>query len=93
MDGQLFCIGSPMQLSSKFGGYLMMTITSTEDHAQQVQAFVKQLAPSAQLKYHLGGTQKFILDVNDVKLSQVKLISIFLPLVSYIFFYNIDIDQ
>ena len=38
IDGQLFCIGSPKELSSKFGGYLVLTITTTsEEHNKAVQ--------------------------------------------------------
>ena len=71
VDGELFCLGNPKELASRFGGYLVLTIHSHEEHGKAVQSFVQRIAPRAVIKYALGGTFKFQIPLADVTLSQV----------------------
>lgn len=72
VDGQLVCIGNPKELTARYGGYMVFTITTPiGSDVQQAAAFVKQLCPSARSTYALGGTQKYELPTSEVSLSQV----------------------
>ncbi|KAL3145247.1 hypothetical protein ABBQ32_000991 [Trebouxia sp. C0010 RCD-2024] len=72
VDGQLVCIGNPKELTARYGGYVVFTVTTpTGSDVQKAAAFVKQLCPSARPTYALGGTQKYELPTSEVSLSQV----------------------
>lgn len=71
VDGQLVCIGNPKEITSRYGGYLVMTITVAAGQESAARAFVERLAPNARLTYSVGGTLKFELPSNEVSLSGV----------------------
>jgi ABC-type multidrug transport system ATPase subunit len=71
VDGTLVCVGHPKALTSRYGGYLVFTITTPPAEEQQADALVRRLSPGARLTYALGGTRKYELPTNDVTLPAV----------------------
>lgn len=71
VDGQLVCIGNPKEITSRYAGYLVFTITVPQDQEASVQELVRQMSPNALLTYELGGTFKYELPVADISLSGV----------------------
>ncbi|KAL0046688.1 hypothetical protein WJX82_007270 [Trebouxia sp. C0006] len=72
VDGQLVCIGNPKELTARYGGYLVFTVTTPVGRdVDEAAAFVQQLCPSARTTYAVGGTQKYELPTSEVSLSQV----------------------
>ncbi|KAL0019993.1 hypothetical protein WJX79_010913 [Trebouxia sp. C0005] len=72
VDGQLVCIGNPKELTARYGGYMVFTVTTpVGPDVAEAAAFVQQLCPSARPTYALGGTQKYELPTSEVSLSQV----------------------
>ncbi|KIZ06631.1 hypothetical protein MNEG_1315 [Monoraphidium neglectum] len=71
VDGRLVCIGNPKEITSRYGGYLVMTLTVAAGQESQARAFVERLAPSARLTYSVSSTLKFELPSDEVSLSGV----------------------
>ncbi|GFR42637.1 hypothetical protein Agub_g3573 [Astrephomene gubernaculifera] len=71
VDGQLVCIGNPREITSRYAGYLVFTITVGSGHEDAAQALVKRMSPHARLTYALGGTFKYELPTSDVSLAGV----------------------
>ncbi|GBF94154.1 ABC transporter A family [Raphidocelis subcapitata] len=71
VDGQLVCIGNPKEITSRYGGYLVMTLTVAAGQESAARALVARLSPSARLTYSVGGTLKFELPTEEVSLSSV----------------------
>ena len=71
VDGRLVCIGNPKEITSRYGGYLVMTLTVAPGHEADARAFVTALSPSARLTYSVGGTLKFELPTAEASLSGV----------------------
>ena len=72
VDGAMRCVGNPKELTSRYGGFLVLTITAVPARAAESEAFIRSLVPGAVLTYKLGGTMKF-----DLPLEQASLASIF----------------
>jgi ABC-type multidrug transport system ATPase subunit len=73
VDGSLRCVGNPKELTSRYGGFLVLTLTTGSAlGAAAAQAFVKEMSPNAQLTYSLGATLKF-----DLPLAENNLASVF----------------
>ena len=72
VDGAMRCVGNPKELTSRYGGFLVLTITAVPSRAPESEAFIRSLVPGAVLTYKLGGTMKF-----DLPLEQTSLASIF----------------
>jgi ABC-type multidrug transport system ATPase subunit len=73
VDGSLRCVGNPKELTSRYGGFLVLTLTTGSAlRAAEAEAFVKEMSPNAQLTYALGSTLKF-----DLPLSENNLASVF----------------
>ncbi len=68
VDGTLVCVGHPKALTSRYGGYLVFTITVPPAEEQQAEALVRRLSPGARLTYALGGTRKYELPTSEVTL-------------------------
>ncbi|DBA75618.1 TPA: hypothetical protein ACH3X2_009057 [Trebouxia sp. C0005] len=67
VDGQLVCIGNPKELTARYGGYMVFTVTTpVGPDVAEAAAFVQQLCPSARPTYALGGTQKYELPTSEV---------------------------
>ncbi|GFR42619.1 hypothetical protein Agub_g3550 [Astrephomene gubernaculifera] len=71
VGGRLVCIGNPREITSRYAGYLVFTITVGPGHEDAAQAFVKRMSPHARLTYALGGTFKYELPTSDVSLAGV----------------------
>ncbi|EFJ52407.1 hypothetical protein VOLCADRAFT_79211 [Volvox carteri f. nagariensis] len=71
VDGQLVCIGNPREITSRYAGYLVFTITVGPGHEDAAKAFVAHMSPNSRLTYALGGTFKYELPTADVSLSAV----------------------
>ena len=71
VDGKLVCIGNPKELSSRYGGYYMFTISVNEEDSAKALAFVKSMAPNATQTYAIAGTFKYQIPMTDIQLSQV----------------------
>ncbi len=71
VDGALRCVGNPKELTSRYGGFLILTLTTPPLRTADAEAFVRQLAPNAALTYKLGGTMKFDLPLREVTLAKV----------------------
>eukprot|EP00735_Rhodelphis_limneticus_P009812 TRINITY_DN2875_c1_g1::TRINITY_DN2875_c1_g1_i2::g.6040::m.6040 TRINITY_DN2875_c1_g1::TRINITY_DN2875_c1_g1_i2::g.6040 ORF type:complete len:991 (-),score=211.47,sp/Q8LPK0/AB8A_ARATH/42.77/0.0,ABC_tran/PF00005.22/1.5e-26,ABC2_membrane_3/PF12698.2/2.6e-14,AAA_21/PF13304.1/0.15,AAA_21/PF13304.1/1.5e-10,ABC2_membrane_4/PF12730.2/7.4e+02,ABC2_membrane_4/PF12730.2/0.00054,SMC_N/PF02463.14/0.0059,IstB_IS21/PF01695.12/14,IstB_IS21/PF01695.12/20,SRP54/PF00448.17/0.33,AAA_23/PF13476.1/8.1e+03,AAA_23/PF1347 len=71
VDGGLQCVGSPKELTRRFGGYFLLTITTPPENVADAEAFVYSLAPEAKRTYYLAGTQKFELPTQRTRLEVV----------------------
>jgi ABC-type multidrug transport system ATPase subunit len=71
VNGQLVCIGSPKEITSRHAGFLVFTITVAAGSADAAKQLVQGLSRSAVLTYELGGTLKYELPTSEVTLSQV----------------------
>lgn len=71
VDGSLQCIGNAKELKARFGGFYVLTITSSSSEEESIEHLVLQLSPRAAKIYHLSGTQKFELPKQDVKIADV----------------------
>ena len=69
--GRLQCVGSPKDLTARFGGYLSFTITTPPTQEAAAARIIKTMSPSAKLVYALGGTQKYELPLNEVEVDGV----------------------
>jgi hypothetical protein len=68
VDGTLVCIGNPKELTSRYGGYLVFTITTPLEQEAAAHALVTRMSPGARLTYALAGTRKYELPVQEVTL-------------------------
>jgi len=60
------CVGNPKKLTSRYGGFLVLTLTTTALRVADAEAFVRQLSPNAQRTYALGGTLKYDLPMSEL---------------------------
>lgn len=71
VDGQLVCIGAPREITSRYAGFLVFTITVAPECEGEARQFVSQLSPNAVLTYAVGGTLKYELPTSEVSLAGV----------------------
>jgi len=71
VDGSLRCVGNPKELTSRYGGFLVLTLTTTALRVAEAEAFVRKMSPGAQRTSALGGTLKFDLPLTEVNLASV----------------------
>lgn len=71
VDGQLVCIGNPKEITARYAGFLVFTITVPAEQEADARALVASLSPNAVLTYALGGTLKYELPSHEVSLSRV----------------------
>lgn len=71
VDGRLVCIGNPKEITSRYAGYLVFTITVPQAQEASARQLVTSFSPNAQLTYSVGGTLKYELPKTDVSLSGV----------------------
>jgi len=72
VDGRLVCVGNPKEVTSRYGGYYVFTLTVPAGQENAARRFAqRRLAPSARLTYSVGGTLKFELPTSEVTLSAV----------------------
>lgn len=66
VDGQFQCIGNPRELTARYGGTYVLTITTPPEQEQAVAELARALTPNAKCVYSLSGTQKFELPTSEV---------------------------
>ena len=71
VDGALRCVGAPKELTARYGGFLVLSLTTTALRVPDAEAFVRELAPNAQRTYALGGTLKYDLPLAETNLAAV----------------------
>jgi len=71
VDGALRCIGNPKELTARFGGFYILTITNEVGNENQVSEMVHSIAKEARITYSISGTQKFEISSDQVTLAQV----------------------
>lgn len=54
------------QLTARYGGLYMLTITTPANEEAEVRALANSLTPNAKMVYSLSGTQKFELPKSEV---------------------------
>jgi hypothetical protein len=64
-------VGNPREITSRYAGYLVFTLTVGPGHEAAAKAFVGSLSPNARLTYELGTTVKYELPTSDVSLAAV----------------------
>ncbi|PNH11475.1 ABC transporter A family member 12 [Tetrabaena socialis] len=71
VDGQLVCIGNPREITARYAGYFVFTLTVGHGHEEAAKAFVSHMSPNCRLTYALGSTVKYELPTADITLSGV----------------------
>ncbi|MEW5299847.1 MAG: hypothetical protein WDW36_002821 [Sanguina aurantia] len=71
VDGELVCIGAPKEITNRYAGYLVFTISVPESEEALARETVLAMSPNAKVSYSLAGTFKYELPTADVSLSQV----------------------
>ncbi|VVB04509.1 unnamed protein product [Arabis nemorensis] len=71
VDGSLQCIGNPKELKGRYGGSYVLTVTTSEEHEQEVEQLVHNISENVKKIYRTAGTQKFELPKQEVKIAKV----------------------
>mmetsp|Transcript_40231 Transcript_40231/g.119957 ORF Transcript_40231/g.119957 Transcript_40231/m.119957 type:complete len:1026 (-) Transcript_40231:846-3923(-) len=71
VDGRLVCIGNPKEITSRYAGYYVFTITVPPEEEAMAKQLVDSMSSNAVLTYALGGTLKYELPTCDISLSGV----------------------
>lgn len=71
VGGELVCIGSPNELTSRYGGFFVFTITVTEGSQHLIAPFVQEMCPTCRLTYSVAGTEKYEFPTKDITLDRV----------------------
>ncbi len=73
VDGQMRCIGTPSDLTTKFGEYILLTTSKSDSKTEEdIQQFVgANLSASLKEVYSFNGIQKFELPTRDVEYSVI----------------------
>ena len=61
----------PQELTSRYGGYYIFTITTPPEQEGGAEAAVRRMSPGARLTYALAGTRKYELPVGEVTLAGI----------------------
>ncbi|CAI5527514.1 unnamed protein product, partial [Closterium sp. Naga37s-1] len=69
--GKFACIGSAQELTARYGGRFIFTLTTPVDYEAAAARLALSLSVNARRIYNLSGTQKFELPVEDVRISDV----------------------
>ncbi|CAI5988674.1 unnamed protein product [Closterium sp. NIES-64] len=69
--GKFVCIGSAQELTARYGGRFIFTLTTPVDYEAAAAQLALSLSVNARRIYNLSGTQKFELPVEDVRISDV----------------------
>lgn len=71
VNGSLQCIGNPKELKGRYGGSYVLTMTTSEEHEQEVEKLVHSFSKNAKKIYRTLGTQKFELPKKETKIAEV----------------------
>lgn len=71
IGGQLRCIGTPLDLTARLGGFHLVTLSTPAAQAPAARNLLLSLCPEARLVYELGGTQRFEVQCGPAALKKV----------------------
>lgn len=71
VSGEFQCIGNPKELTSRYGGSFVFTVTTPPSEEKEAEKLALSLSRNAQKVYHLSGTQKFELPTDEVDVADV----------------------
>ncbi|KAG0620187.1 hypothetical protein M758_4G196700 [Ceratodon purpureus] len=71
VNGELQCIGNAKELTARYGGLYVLTITTPPEREIEAVGLAKSLTPNAKRIYGLSGTQKFELPKSEVSVATV----------------------
>ena len=71
--GELYCIDTPRMISSRYGGYVVFTVTTSDakDQIQMARELGESMNPGTELTYHVAGTQRFKIPLTHLSLKSV----------------------
>ncbi|KAL0440636.1 UNVERIFIED_CONTAM: ABC transporter A family member 7, partial [Sesamum radiatum] len=67
VDGSLQCVGNPKEIRGSY----VFTMTTSQNHEDEVENLVGQLTPNATKIYQISGTQKFELPKHEIRIADV----------------------
>lgn len=75
VEGRIRCIGAPKELSSRFGNFFVVQVTTpaTDHQMQLVRQLLQQLSAGVRFVYAMNGSQKYELPKADTSLQQIFL--------------------
>ncbi|CAI7772154.1 unnamed protein product [Closterium sp. NIES-54] len=71
VSGQFECIGNARQLTTRYGGTYVLTVTTPLDEEENIGRVVNTICPNAKRIYSLAGTQKFEMPMAEVEVADV----------------------
>ncbi|CAI5478776.1 unnamed protein product [Closterium sp. Yama58-4] len=71
VSGQLECIGNVRQLTTRYGGTYVLTVTTPLEEEENIGRVVNSICPNAKRIYSLAGTQKFEMPMAEVEVADV----------------------
>jgi ABC-type multidrug transport system ATPase subunit len=71
VDGKLVCIGNPKEITNRYAGYYVFTITVPPNQEEAARRLVCKISPNSTITYALGGTLKCEFPNSDISLSGV----------------------
>jgi ABC-type multidrug transport system ATPase subunit len=71
VNGQLQCIGNAKELTARYGGLYVLTVTTPQSEEDEVVKLAQSLSSKAKKVYGLSGTQKFELPKDEVSIADV----------------------
>ncbi|GHP03624.1 hypothetical protein PPROV_000237900 [Pycnococcus provasolii] len=69
VGGKMQCVGSPRELTSRYGGFLILNILGPAEMMDSVSNFMRSLARGARRTYALGGLSKWEIPLSEANLS------------------------
>ncbi|KAJ1468862.1 P-loop containing nucleoside triphosphate hydrolase protein [Baffinella frigidus] len=71
VGGELRCVGEPQQLTARYGGVFVITVTASPGNVQAVSSMIASFTPNFNLVYSLADTRKYEVPCGEVALSQI----------------------
>ncbi|CAI5478818.1 unnamed protein product [Closterium sp. Yama58-4] len=71
VSGQFECIGNARQLTTRYGGTYVLTVTTPLEEEENIGRVVNSICPNAKRIYSLAGTQKFEMPTAEVEVADV----------------------
>ncbi|CAI5466644.1 unnamed protein product [Closterium sp. Yama58-4] len=71
VSGQFECIGNARQLTTRYGGTYVLTVTTPLEEEENIGRVVNSICPNAKRIYSLAGTQKFEMPMAEVEVADV----------------------
>jgi ABC-type multidrug transport system ATPase subunit len=71
VNGELQCIGNAKELTARYGGLYVLTMTTPQEREAEAMELAHSLTPNAKRIYALSGTQKFEMPKSEVNVATV----------------------